>query len=151
MIISQNVIFISMPCATVGRYLGIFILTLRFVFKYQISQYLGQNISVPFLHHNQTSDTLWLHIRTEDKTFRSLVGRSASAMVQTGSQPHWRVRFSPWQRQLPLLRRQHDLYITDNSSSWSLFQTTAIAFIIFALTLRHVMYIFHGKSRDTVI
>jgi hypothetical protein len=75
--ISQNVISIKMPCATVVRLLGLFIFTVRFVFKYQVSQYLEQNISVPFLPYNQTSETLCLHLRTEDETLRSLVGRTA--------------------------------------------------------------------------
>jgi hypothetical protein len=97
--ISQNVILMRMPCATVGRHFGISIFTVLYVFKYQISQYLEQNISlnisVPLLPRNQTSATLCLHMRTEDKTLRSLVGRNASAVVQTGSQADWRVRCSP--------------------------------------------------------
>jgi len=84
-----------MPRATVGRHLGISIFTVRFVFKYQMSQYIEQNISVPFLPRNQTFETLRLLIWTEDKTFRSLVGHNASAVVQTGSQLDWRVRCSP--------------------------------------------------------
>jgi len=94
--ISQNVMSIRMPRATVGRHLGMFIFTVRFVFKCQISQYLEQNISVPVLPRNQTFETLCLHIWTENKTFISLVGHNASAVVQTGSQPDWRVRCSPW-------------------------------------------------------
>ena len=93
--ISKNVKSTRMLCATVGRHLRLSIFAVRLVFKCQISQYLDQNISVPFLPYNQTSDTLGLHMWTKGKSLRSLVGRTASAVVQTGSQTDWRVRCSP--------------------------------------------------------
>ena len=58
-----------------------------------------------------------------------------------------RALFTMTLQQLPLLRRQHDLYSTDNSSSCSLFQTIVIAFITFVTTLRHVRRSYFSRSQ----